>query len=388
MCHKSRFILGAALLAAGLCQQVVAPPGAQAAGIAKVQSGPLVTSTTTSLVLTLPAASTAGDLLVASIAASTPTPSFTGPTGWARASSRAGTGDAEIWYLASSASGITSATFSAASGTVSGGTLLELSGVAASGPLDQTGTVATGSGASSASVTTSGATAVGGELAITSFEEALTTSQTVTFTPGTGWANVASSASTAYTAHITSDDELGLAVGTATERETSSVAGTWAEVIATFRPVACSGGALTMTTPAMVTFPGTTLTGRDQTATTTAVVVPNDQTGSGAGWKVSGTSTVFVNAAGKTLAATATTVTGASASSATGNCSLPTNAVTYPVTLPAGPGPPAAVKLFDAVAGTGAGPSSVAISFKLAVPANTFIGTYTSTWTMTVSSGP
>ncbi len=80
---RLRLIIGAALLAAGLCQQVVAPPGAQAAGITKVQSGPLVTSTTTSLVLTLPAASTAGDLLVASIAASTPTPSFTGPTGWA-----------------------------------------------------------------------------------------------------------------------------------------------------------------------------------------------------------------------------------------------------------------------------------------------------------------
>lgn len=259
-----------------------------------------------------------------------------------------------MWYQANVTAGTTSVTFSAASGTVSAGTLSEWSGVAASSPLDQTGTV-TASG-KTATVATSGATTVGGELGITSFEEGLASPKTVTFTPDTGWANVASNASAASAFHVTSDDELRLAVGTAAERETTSVSETWAGVTATFKPVACSGGALTMTTPAMVTFPGTTLTGRDQTGTTTAVVVPDDQTGSGAGWKVSGTSTLFVNTAGKTLADTATTVTGASASSATGSCSLPTNAVTYPVTLPAGPGPPAAAKLFDAAAGTGAGP--------------------------------
>jgi hypothetical protein len=42
------------------------------------------------------------------------------------------------------------------------------------------------------------------------------------------------------------------------------------------------------------------------------------------------------------LPTTATTITGASSSAATGNCSLPTNSVTYPLTLPAGapPRPP------------------------------------------------
>ncbi len=126
-----------------------------------------------------------------------------------------------MWYQANVTAGTTSVTFSAASGTVSAGTLSEWSGVAASSPLDQTGTV-TASG-KTATVATSGATTVGGELGITSFEEGLASPKTVTFTPDTGWANVASNASAASAFHVTSDDELRLAVGTAAERETTSV---------------------------------------------------------------------------------------------------------------------------------------------------------------------
>jgi hypothetical protein len=67
---------------------------------------------------------------------------------------------------------------------------------------------------------------------------------------------------------------------------------------------------------------------------------------------------------------------------------LPTNSVAYPVTLPAGATAPAAAKLYDAAANTGAGPTNVTLTFQLAVPANAYNGSYTSTWTFTIASGP
>jgi hypothetical protein len=83
------------------------------------------------------------------------------------------------------------------------------------------------------------------------------------------------------------------------------------------------------------------------------------------------------------LPATALTATGASATGGTGNCTAPTNAVSYPVTIGA-----TAAKVFDAAAGTGGGPENVNLSLKLAIPAKSATGTYSSTWTFTVASGP
>jgi hypothetical protein len=85
---------------------------------------------------------------------------------------------------------------------------------------------------------------------------------------------------------------------------------------------------------------------------------------------------------------TATTVTAASAAVAAGTCQLPTNASTYPVTLPAATVAPAAVKLYDAAATTGVGTSTLSLTFSLAVPTNVRAGTYTSTWTFSLASGP
>ena len=84
----------------------------------------------------------------------------------------------------------------------------------------------------------------------------------------------------------------------------------------------------------------------------------------------------------------ATTITAAAASAVTQSCTLPTNQIGYPVTLPAGASPPAAVKLYDAKAGTGKGASSVVLTVKASVPANAYNGTYVSTWTIATVSGP
>ena len=69
-------------------------------------------------------------------------------------------------------------------------------------------------------------------------------------------------------------------------------------------------------------------------------------------------------------------------------CRLPKNAITYPVTLPAAPVAPTAVKLYNAAAATGLGPSTVTLTAKLSVAPNSYNGVYSSTWTFSLISGP
>jgi hypothetical protein len=294
---------------------------------------------------------------------------------------RSGTGRVEIWYYPNNPGGITSAAFTASTGTNKLiGQLSEWRGAAFTSPVDQTGTVS-GASATTTTVSTTAATTVTGDLAITGF--ATSAKPITTFTVGTGWAHVFSDGVQGYVA----DDKQSLPTAIASETETASSATSWAGVIVAFKP-GCTGGALALTAPSAVTFPSVTLNGRDQTATITGVFTPNDQTNSNAGWNIAGTSTTFTNASSKTLPTTATRITAASAATTTQNCSLPTNAVGYPVTLPAANVAPAATKLYNAAANTGAGPSNVTLTFLLTAPANIFKGTYTSTWTFTISSGP
>jgi hypothetical protein len=155
--------------------------------------------------------------------------------------------------------------------------------------------------------------------------------------------------------------------------------------------ILCSLGSLTITVPATVTFPGLTLNGSDQTTSTMIQLTADDETsvlGSSPGWNITATSTTLTNANSQTLSTTATKITAASATAGPGNCRLPTNSVSYPITLPAAATPPTAVKVFNAAANTGAGPTLVTLTSQIAVPANSYKGTYTSTWTITIASGP
>jgi hypothetical protein len=354
------------------------------AAISNVQIGTEKTSTSGSIVPTLAAASTAGTLLVAQLgnrntAASAP---FSAPAGWTKATGvfSSGTGDIEIWYYPNNPGAITSATFTAASGTNTMiAELSEWKAAAFTTPVDATGTM-TAASATTATVSTSSATTIAGDLAFTAFTSS--TLPITTFTVGTGWAHVFTDGTRGYVG----DDKNGLATGVATETETASSTTSWAGVIVAFKP-GCSGGAVSLTPPASITYPGTTLTGKDQTTTIASAFTANDQTNSGTGWKVSGTSTTFTNGA-RTLPTTATQITAASATSASQNCSLPVNSVGYPVTLPAAATAPAAVKLYNAAANSGSGPSTVTLTFRTTLPANTYTGTYTSTWTFSISSGP
>jgi len=132
-----------------------------------------------------------------------------------------------------------------------------------------------------------------------------------------------------------------------------------------------------------------TLNGLDQTISSTQALDISDATGSGAGWDVTATSTTFT-AGAKTLSTAATTLTAAPADACDGGatCTLATNSITYPYTLPAAATAPTATKLFNGAANSGMGNQTVTPSWKLSIPASTLAGTYTSTWTISLVSGP
>jgi hypothetical protein len=58
------------------------------------------------------------------------------------------------------------------------------------------------------------------------------------------------------------------------------------------------------------------------------------------------------------------------------------------VAVPAGSGPPTAVKFFNSAANTGMGLFTLTPTIGVFVPQNTYAGTYTSTLTIAVVSGP
>src|SRR5579862_5340166 len=150
-----------------------------------------------------------------------------------------------------------------------------------------------------------------------------------------------------------------------------------------------SAGSLAfVSTPPNVTF-NDTLNGANQTVTATQALDVSDATGSGAGWNITATSTTFTSG-GNTLPTTATTVQSAptTACDASSTYTLATNSVSYPYTLPAAASAPAATKVFNAAAATGQGTQTVTVTWQLAIPSTTVAGTYTSTWTISLVSGP
>lgn len=135
-----------------------------------------------------------------------------------------------------------------------------------------------------------------------------------------------------------------------------------------------------------------TLNGDDQTASYTLPIQVVDARGlaSGGGWNVSVTSTQFGDGAGHTFPATASTITGVTSGCNAGStCTLPTNSVSNTnLAVPAGAGPPTAVKFYNAANATGLGRIDVNATVSVAIPANTFAATYSSTITVAIAAGP
>lgn len=189
---------------------------------------------------------------------------------------------------------------------------------------------------------------------------------------GTSWSAQTSSTTSALDGVSFINDGAGWAVGAG-------------GVITTY---GCRSGGLSVTPPASLTWPSTALNGKNQLLTLSPLIAVDDETASGAGWNLTATSTTFTSVSAKTLPTTAATLSAVSAVAGTGNCTMPTNVISYPVAIPAAATAPTAVKIFDAAAATGSGPINLTLSLGLTLPARTVVGAYSSTWTFTVASGP
>jgi len=150
------------------------------------------------------------------------------------------------------------------------------------------------------------------------------------------------------------------------------------------------GGSLSLATSAAPSF-SATLDGSDITRTYELPLAVEDLTGSGAGWNTTITSTEFTTGGedAHTLPAEASSLTAVSAACQEGStCTEADNAVSYPLTVPAGTSAPQPVKFFNAAAGSGLGQFSLVPTIAVSIPANTYAGTYTSTITLASVSGP
>ena len=132
-------------------------------------------------------------------------------------------------------------------------------------------------------------------------------------------------------------------------------------------------------------------------------VTVNDSTGTGSGWNVTVSATTF-SSGSHTLPDTGrleftgstSTLTGTAPSAAcVGSCVLPVDTTTYPVAIDTSASSPDAFTIFDASPGTGTGVIALGsssathpIGWWIEVPASAYAGSYTSTLTLTLVSGP
>jgi WxL domain surface cell wall-binding len=149
-----------------------------------------------------------------------------------------------------------------------------------------------------------------------------------------------------------------------------------------------TGGSLAYVPPTAVAFTAT-LNGANQDVTAAQALDIRDNTGTGAGWDVTLTSTTFT-AGSDTLPDTSVTdLSAAGACNAGVTCTLADNSTAvYPVSIPAGTTAPTAVRIQAAAIGTGLSAQTWTHAMNLRVPSNARAGTYNSTWTYSLVSGP
>jgi hypothetical protein len=139
---------------------------------------------------------------------------------------------------------------------------------------------------------------------------------------------------------------------------------------------------LTVNTASPVAAPAVTLNGVDQTKTftvSTSVAYTGGQ--NTAGWNLTAAAGAPTSGS-NTLPALA--VTSVSAGGCTGSgCVNPQNSISWPVTLSATP-----AKIFNAAVNTGQGTVALTSTYQVSYPANALPGTYSSTVSYAVATGP
>jgi hypothetical protein len=168
-----------------------------------------------------------------------------------------------------------------------------------------------------------------------------------------------------------------------------------------------SAGTLTLTAPTTLAFPTTTLTTAsqwisDQNAPDQTLVV-SDARGSNAGWNVNIKATPFTCSGcsgtptlGGGFKVNGDTTNNAAVTSPTlkctvaSTCTTPTNSVTYPASITTDG--TSTTELVNAAVGTGGGSvtfgDTAPVAWWLEVPPTAIAGSYTSTITLAVSTGP
>lgn len=137
----------------------------------------------------------------------------------------------------------------------------------------------------------------------------------------------------------------------------------------------------TVQTASPLTVPTVTLNGLDQTKTfTIADTVAYTGGSNNAGWKVQASATTPTSGS---VTLPAIKVTAGSSVCQTTCTTNPTNAITYPLTLTG-----TAQTIFNAAVNTGQGTFTVTSTFQLSYAANLLPTTFTSTVTLTGSTGP
>jgi hypothetical protein len=138
---------------------------------------------------------------------------------------------------------------------------------------------------------------------------------------------------------------------------------------------------------------GVTLNGADQSVNYTLPMIVVDSRGGTLGWNLTVTSTTFTDGSagtGHSFGANASTITLVTPSCGTNStCLLPANNIANTnLGLPGASGAP--VKYFNAstAAGAGRGTIDVDATVAVAIPANVFAGSFTSTVTVAISTGP
>jgi hypothetical protein len=140
---------------------------------------------------------------------------------------------------------------------------------------------------------------------------------------------------------------------------------------------------LSSTTPAWVA----TLTGIDQTPSTTATVDVNDATGTGTGWNLTLSGAVLTSGV-NTLAQPSTAAAATFVCDASSTCTVPTSnvgaaKVNYPFTVAT-----TAAKFYSATAATGLGSMTGTNTWSVSVPATAKAGSYAGAWVYSVVSAP
>ncbi|MDQ6918015.1 MAG: hypothetical protein M3Z98_01525 [Candidatus Dormibacteraeota bacterium] len=180
---------------------------------------------------TLPAASTAGNLLVAVVNAGASATQSTAPAGWVIANgvNQPGCCRSEIWYYPSNPGGISSAAFTMAAGNQGIAQMTEWKNISTVTPLDKTGVRAVTPATTSVTLTTAAATSVANELVITGVESSGAAGSA--YTPGAGSTNL-------FTDNLHgdySDYRVNLPAAVASETFTDTNAFLWSAVMAAFK---------------------------------------------------------------------------------------------------------------------------------------------------------